>query len=72
MKIFTDFISPIDFKPPPPPVQKYSGPEKILRKHIYTKDKILWSLWISRTWETYLQQSIRNYSGATSNTGHET
>ena len=32
-----------------PPVQKYSGPEKISRKHIYTEDKIFWSLWISRT-----------------------
>ena len=37
INIFTGFIPPIHFMPPP--VQKHSGPEKISRKHIYTEDK---------------------------------
>ena len=36
MNIFTGFIPQFTSYPP---VQKHSGPEKISRKHIYTKDK---------------------------------
>ena len=38
MNIFTGFIPPIHFTPPPL-VQKHSGTEKISRKHTYTEDK---------------------------------
>ena len=53
MNIFTGFIPPIHFMPPP--VQKYYGPEKISRKHIYTEDKNFLVPLELQLRETYLQ-----------------